>query len=293
MTKVAVVTRTKDRPLFLRRAVESVSNQSFDDYVHVIVNDGGDRAELESIVDSYSEAIRGKIQVFHREFASNAPDTIFNESIDRVSSEYITLHDDDDTWHKDFLSNTVTHLEENVKLGGVVVRSDKVVEEVRDNMIVELSRQLWIPDLKVVSLYRQCIDNQLTPIAFLFRRRAYEDVGKFDSSLPVVGDWEFGIRLLKKYDVDFIDLGFSLANYHHRKFNPNAEGNTSFSNNDKHRYYTNLVMNRYLREELAKGQLGIGYIMSKLKYDEATLATRLKKLMPRFIIDKLKRRVQY
>ena len=61
-----------------------------------------------------------------------------------------------------------------------------------------------MPDLKAISLYRQCIDNQLTPIATLFRRSAYEAVDKFDDSLPIVGDREFGIRLLKKFVVGYI-----------------------------------------------------------------------------------------
>ena len=47
---VAIITRTKDRPLLLRRAVESVLGQTHADWVHVIVNDGGDPAAVEQVV---------------------------------------------------------------------------------------------------------------------------------------------------------------------------------------------------------------------------------------------------
>ena len=45
--KVAIITRTKNRCLLLRRAIESVLAQSFADWTHVIVNDGGNRYEVD------------------------------------------------------------------------------------------------------------------------------------------------------------------------------------------------------------------------------------------------------
>ena len=289
--KVAVITRTKDRSTFLERACRSVASQTYDNYIHVIVNDGGDREAVEAVIASLSDTQKQKTAVFHRDISSGAPDTIFTESVDRVESDYFAIHDDDDTWHAEFLRRTVDHLDTNEHLGAVVVRADKVIEEVDGTSISPKKTSRWMPDIKVINLYRQCIDNQFTPIATLFRRSAYIEVGKFDGTLPVVGDWEFGVRLLMKYDADFIDPGFSLANYHHRKFKEGAQGNTSFSGNDKHRYYTNLIMNRYLREELRDGRLGVGYMMSSIKYNQSYISSLAKKVLPLGIVEKLKRKV--
>lgn len=284
MVKVAIITRTKDRPLFLKRALESVSNQTFKDFTHVIVNDGGDTDILEKIIASAD--IKHDIQLFHRPTASGAPDTIFNESIDRVDSEYFAIHDDDDTWHPEFLQQMVTTLDSKADLGAAVARADKVMETSTGGL---LKRTTWMDDVRVISLYRQCIDNQFTPIATVFRRSVYIAVGKFDDTLPVVGDWEFGIRLLSKYDADFVDPGYALANYHHRKKNGTSQD--AVSSNEKHRYYTNLVMNRYLRQELAEGRLGVGYIMSQLKYNQSNTATLLKRFLPLGVVNRIKRRV--
>lgn len=290
MFKVAIITRTKDRPNFLKRAIKSVAKQSYEDYTHVIVNDGGDTIAVDDLVASLPDQERKKIHVFHRVTPSNAPDTIFTESVDRVASDFFAIHDDDDTWYPDFLSKTVEHLEKNPTEGAVVVRCDKVIEEISDGKITEKRRMIWMEDMRAVNLYRQCIDNQMTPIATLYRRSAYEKVGKFDTTLPVVGDWEFGVRLLLHYDVGFIDPGYSLANYHHRSPKPGAEGNTSFSENDNHRYYTNRVMNAYLRKELSEGRLGVGYIMSQLKYDQGQIGRLAKSILPKFASDRLKSR---
>lgn len=279
--KVAVITRTKDRPAFLKRAIRSVSSQSFTDYIHVIVNDGGDVKLLDQAINDFNDEIRSKIKIFHRQVSSGAPDTIFNESIDRVASEYFSVHDDDDTWHPDFLRETVAILESKKSLGAVVVRTDMVMESVSGSKFSKKKQSAWMPDLKVINLYRQCIDNQFTPISTLFRRSAYEKVGKFDDSLPIVGDWEFGVRLLMHYDADIIDPGYPLAFYHHRKRVGNSSD--SVSGKEKHRYYTNQVMNTYLRKELANGELGIGYIMSQLKNEQRMLHTLVKRFIPSFV----------
>lgn len=283
MTKVAVITRTKDRILFLRRALQSVANQTYTNYVHVIVNDGGEPSSVDELIRALPAEQRSKTKVFHREHASGAPDSIFNESIDKVDSEYFAIHDDDDTWHKDFLDKTVQYLEKQSELAAVVVKTDKIVEKVLDSNILQKRKSQWMPDLKQVSLYRQCIDNQLTPISTLFRRTAYKKVGKFDSSLPVIGDWEFGIRLLQEFDVGFIDSVNALANYHHR-----AAADNSFASHD-HLYHMNSILNKHLRNELAEGKLGVGYIMNKLRYEQQASIDLVKKFLPRRLVNLLKR----
>ena len=287
MNTVAIVTRTKDRPVFLRRAIQSVANQAYRDYVHVIVNDGGNVGDIESVINNLDAATSKHVKLFHRDTSSNAPDTIFNESIDRIDSEYFTIHDDDDTWHPEFLEKTIAHLDEHKDLAAVVTRTDRIDEVVVDGAIKHKKTSQWMSDVKVINLYRQCIDNQFTPIATVFRRSAYVAVGKFDETLPVVGDWEFGIRLLSKYDADFIDPGYALANYHHRKKNGTAQD--AVSGHNKHRYYTNLVMNKYLRQELSEGRLGVGYVMSQLKYNQSAMAAMAKRFLPTGVVEKLKK----
>lgn len=284
MIKVAVITRTKDRPVFLKRAIESVAAQTYTNYIHVIVNDGGDQREVDKTINTFSKSVVTNIKVYHRDEASNAPDTIFNESIDRVESEYIVLHDDDDTWHCEFLQRTVKQLDSGAQ--GVLVRTDKIVEKIIDNRnIVQTRVEQYMPDVKAISLYRQCIDNQLTPIAFIYRRDAYKSIGKYDSSLPVAGDWEFGIRFLMRYDITFLDPGFALANYHHRN-----NGDNSFAKHDHHVYF-NLIANKYLRNELSEGKLGPGYIMNQVKHERLFISRTVQKFLPTFVTKRIKRRL--
>lgn len=289
--KVAVITRTKDRPLLLRRALDSVHNQTMQDFIHVIINDAGAPDKVDALVKTLRKSAKEKIVIIHNS-ESNGMEAASNKAIKSVASEYIAIHDDDDTWHPEFLERTVSILENN-EAAGVVVRTSKVTEEILDDEVRRLKVEHWMPDMKAVNLYRQCIDNQMTPITFIYRRSVLDEIGYYDESLPVLGDWDFGIRFLQKYDVEFLDPGFALANYHHRKFIAGSSANNSFGEGtDKHRYYSNKLMNKYLREELRKGQLGVGYIMSKLKYEQTNLATMVKKVLPNFITSRLKKRIQ-
>lgn len=284
MVKIAIITRTKDRSVFLPRAIKSIAEQTFSDYIHVIVNDGGDEAKVEEIINSQKPEVQSKIKLFHRPTPSGAPDTIFNESIDRVDSEYVAILDDDDTWHRDFLLQTTKCLDENKSFGGVVVRTDKVIERVNGHTIRIIKSERLLPDLQAISLYRQFMDNQLMTNAFVFRRSSYEKVGKYDESLPVVADWEFGIRFLQECEVEFLDPGFALANYHHRV----GTKDNSFSKHS-HRKYITLVANKYLRKDLKKGVLGAGYIMSDLKYRQDSRNEFIKRVIPRRILKVIKK----
>ena len=63
--RVAIITRTKDRPMFLKRAINSILHQTFEDWQHVIVNDGGPPLEIEALLLEFKEAYRGRVQLIH------------------------------------------------------------------------------------------------------------------------------------------------------------------------------------------------------------------------------------
>jgi glycosyltransferase involved in cell wall biosynthesis len=63
--KVAIITRTKDRPLLLPRCIESVLSQTCRDWLHVIINDGGDPVTLEGVVSRFAGRYDGRLRIIH------------------------------------------------------------------------------------------------------------------------------------------------------------------------------------------------------------------------------------
>lgn len=293
MNKVAVITRTQNRPLFLERAIQSVHSQTMTDFIHVIINDAGDPKPVDELLEKHKDLIRGRVKVIHNK-TSNGMEAASNKAIKSVDSKYVAIHDDDDSWHPECLQRATAVLDASRDSSGVVVRTTKITEEVATDgkSITILKEEHWMPDLRVINLYRQCIDNQMTPITFIYRRSVFAEIDYYDEELPVLGDWDFGIRLLQQFEVDYLDPGFSLANYHHRKFVPGSSHNNSFgSGTERHRYYSNRLMNKYLRQELKEGRLGVGYIMSKLKYNQSYMSGIVKRMLPSFITNRIKRKV--
>jgi GT2 family glycosyltransferase len=218
--RVAVITRTKDRPLLLRRAVRSVLDQTFRDWLLVIVNDGGSPESVEMVVDEMADELNGRALVLHHPI-SLGMQTAANAGLSNCESDFIIIHDDDDSWEPAFLARTVSHLDErgwNPRSGGVVTWSRVIVEEIgADGEITVHNRFVFNTKLLHLSLMDLAIENRFPPISFLFRRAALEVVGPFKEQHGVLGDWEFHLRVLRQFDIDVIQE--PLANYHHRTKN--------------------------------------------------------------------------
>nr|NLD40617.1 glycosyltransferase [Actinomycetales bacterium] len=106
---VAIVMRTKDRPILLSRAIDDVLSQSFRDWELIIVNDGGDPARVEELVSVREASAAGRIRVIHHH-ESLGMEAASNAAIRASASEFLAVHDDDDTWDPDFLHLTVDYL---------------------------------------------------------------------------------------------------------------------------------------------------------------------------------------
>jgi glycosyltransferase involved in cell wall biosynthesis len=262
MSKVAVITRTKDRPLLLNRAVQSVINQTFADWHLVIVNDGGNPKTVEKVLEKYWDRLQGKITTVHHD-TSLGMEAASNAGISSSASEYLVIHDDDDSWQPDYLESCVNYMHKNKnlsELGGVVTHWNIVIEKIKDDRVIEVSRKIE-KDVLHLSLYRMLHECYIVPICFFYKRSALQDVGLYDSSLKLAGDWEFNIRFLSKYEIGLIPR--PLANYHKRlPVSKNACTNAVLEAPNLLEHYATLVRNRYLRKDLVEGKVRMGTLMN-------------------------------
>jgi glycosyltransferase involved in cell wall biosynthesis len=262
--KVAIITRTKNRIVFLERAIKSVESQTYKDYVHVILNDGGDPGAVNDLLEKYKSSKR--IVVHNKE--SVGITRALNQAILAANSRYITILDDDDSWPDSRLEKTIAYLEEsNSKV--VAVKMDIVTESVVDGQIKRHSKVVHPQsDEGEISLYKQCFRNYLSNGIITYSRDIYKELKGYDESLPTAEDWDFGIRLLLKYDVPLLREEESLCYYHQRPEQSGVSGNSAFAEIREQERTINLLRNHYLRKELNTGRLSVGYIMNKLSYDD-------------------------
>ena len=248
-TITAIITRTKNRPLLLSRAIRSVLGQTTPHWVHVIVNDGGNPSDVEGKVKPYLDAYAGRLilvnhpQSLGMEAASNA-------GIRASLSDYILIHDDDDTLEPEFLSVTMDYLD-NVTwstVQGVATLANRVDEIIDGDSVIEISRSMFSQINSIIGIKEMAKTNQFTNNSFLFRRSVLNEIGWFDESLPVLGDWDFNLRFIVKYDIGVVQK--PLSNYHNRpSINEGSMGNTIYAEDNLHEFYDILLRNRYMRDQ--------------------------------------------
>ncbi|WP_240333945.1 glycosyltransferase family 2 protein [Rothia sp. ZJ932] len=248
ISTVAIIVRTKDRPTFLTRALANIAAQTYPHYNVVVVNDGGATAPVDRIVAT--AGLGEKVQVLHRE-VSEGMEAASNAGIRASASDYIAIHDDDDLWEPTFLEKTVARLEQT-GAAMVTVRIDEYFERITDAGIFKHldSRPFWgfIQGVHLHDLFRI---NRAVPIGILHRRSLHDELGYYEESLPVVGDWEFNLRVAQRYPVEFVDE--NLAHWSKRVNATGANANSTVAGFDAHRHYDACVREEAVRDHLTSG----------------------------------------
>jgi glycosyltransferase involved in cell wall biosynthesis len=255
---VAIITRTKDRPLALARALKSISKQDFNEPLVWVVCDDGvltsadwikEEARLLGINCKYLKIDSGG----RMEVASNA-------GIKSSESEFVVIHDDDDTWETSFLSQTVDFLREKTNYMGVVTLTTQIFEKISHDGIIEKRRTPYNGGLRKVQLAEIAKFNLFPPISFLYKRSVYEKIGLYNENFPVLGDWDFNLRFLLNFDIGVIPR-FD-ANYHWRIGDTKSYGNSVTDSIEKHIEFDAIIRNYYLRQDLLSNKNGLGFLMS-------------------------------
>ena len=256
--RVAVIVRTKNRPALLSRALASISAQTHDDITVVIVNDGGDVAPVDALVAGLTPEQRSRIEVVHHPSPVGRAAAL-NAGLAATSSPLVAVHDDDDSWHPDFLTRTVGHLLATADDMGVAVRTEVVFERVDGTEVVEERREILAADNHAVTLFDMILRDYAPPISVIYRRSVHDTTGPYDQRLPVLEDWDFMLRLVSRYRVGFID-GEPLAFWHQRPGATGDDGNSVAPESGEHQRWDTVIRDMWLRRDLAAGA-GLGALM--------------------------------
>ncbi len=258
MDRVGIITRTRDRPVLLRRALAGVRDQLYPHWQLVVVNDGGDPRAVESERCAAGLESDPRVQVVHHT-ESHGMEAASNAGIRRTESDYIVIHDDDDSWQPEFLQTMIDALANrpHPRCRGMICHTTRVVERVELGTVLECERAPFNAHVGSVVFMEMLDENLFPPISFLYERAVWEELGGYDESLPVLGDWEFNLRFLMQYDIGVVPE--LLANYHHRPPEArDAYANTVTAGHDLHRRIEDRLRDRWIRRDLAAGKPGLG-----------------------------------
>ena len=176
---VSVIVPVYKQEKYLGQCLESVANQTFQDWECIVVDDGSDNPGL--IDDIASSSVGNRGSVVHQSNKGLA--TARNIGIANASGRFLVCLDADDYLHLEFLEKTTAVLH-NSNEPGVTYCWTRHFGARRD---------LFIPPSNIRLFW--LLQRNLISVTSLFKKEMWADLGGFDESMSKGHeDWEFWIR---------------------------------------------------------------------------------------------------
>lgn len=264
--RVGIVVRTKNRPWFLSRTFDDIKAQSFSDWVVHVVNDGGDVEAVDELIAHLPPVFRGRVSVTHNAVATGRS-AAANAGVRAADAEFVVLHDDDDLWDPEFLTTTVSWLDDHPDDVGVMVRTEIVYEVARDGGFVEVGRAKFWPQITEITYSELLQVNRAVPIAFLYRSAIHDAVGYYREDLHAVEDWDLYLRITLDHHIGLVD-GRPLAFWMQRTATEGELGNSVFALAGEHEKYDRMVRDEALRAYVRDQGPGLPLYLTRFIQDE-------------------------
>lgn len=186
MPEISVIIPTRNRCVFLRRAIKSVLDQTFRDFEIIVVNDGS-TDDTSEFLSSLKEPSLRSIELSTNSGGASAR----NKGIENSPSPFIAFLDDDDEWEPSKLQEQMEILERNnvdlVHTGINCYRFDG-----------RFSKYVFMKPRFDDRFKSMMNDNYLGGTSsILVRKSSLEKAGLFDPELPALQDWDLYVRLMK------------------------------------------------------------------------------------------------
>lgn len=195
---VSVIIPTYNRAHLVGRAIQSVLNQTYQDF-EIIVIDDGSTDNTEDIIREFQKTDKRIKYIKHEK--NKGGSAARNTGIKAARGEYIAFQDSDDEWLPEKLEKQMRVFENAHPEVGVVYTGFLRIENDKENYIPSS----WVIK-KEGNIHNELLKgNFVTTQSIVARKECFEKAGIFDESLPRLQDWELVIRLSKCYNFKCID----------------------------------------------------------------------------------------
>lgn len=201
MRKVSVVIPVFNGERFIKDAIDSVLNQTYEGFEIIVVDDGS--------TDRTGEILRAMGKKITYKYQSNTgPIAARNVGIESSSGEYIAFLDHDDLWYPDKLERQVAILDGHSTIGLVCSEVDNIDEDGNP-----LQKRTWAQRRRIkgdlVGNLQMLLKRKFpvaVPSTWLVRRNILEKVGRFDAGIPFggYGELEFCAKIADESKIYFM-----------------------------------------------------------------------------------------
>ncbi len=212
--RVSVILRTRNRPWYLRQALEGLADQTYRSFEALVINDGGD--DVSSLLADFEGRV--PIRYFHHD-PGRGRCAAANRGLAEARGELIAYLDDDDRYLPEHLETLAAAFDDDdVHVAYTnawdVRHSPRTDGEGYD----EVSREVKLA--YPFSRGRFFMHSFIHLVTFMHRKACIEPVGGFDESLEVLEDLDLYLRLAQVWDFHHLDR--TTAEYRIRDDRSNA-----------------------------------------------------------------------
>tara|TARA_B100000902_G_scaffold24358_1_gene29320 strand:- start:14483 stop:15310 length:828 start_codon:yes stop_codon:yes gene_type:complete len=186
--KISVVIPTFNRLSVLARALDSAINQTIKPHEIIVIDDGSS--------DQTRNWIRNKFPEINYFYQKNmGVSTARNTGIDMAKGDWIAFLDSDDEWDKAKLElqSKAIHNNKDIPLSHtneIWIKNGVRINQKRGHQ--KFGGQIFNRCLK------KCI---ISPSTVIIRKDIFNEIGLFDTSLPVCEDYDLWLRVTARYPV--------------------------------------------------------------------------------------------
>lgn len=229
--KFSVIIPTYGRINFLERAIESVVNQTCQNYEIIVINDNpADKDKVDDLITKFE-----KTKVIHH-LETKGGNAARNSGILNSNGELIAFLDDDDLWLPQKLAAHLNEHQQNPNVGlvysnALYVYNNRFIknfvsnEQLPSNVLEAMRTGDFCPSTSsMVSIRQECV----------------KKCGLFDETLQSIQDWDYWFRIAHVFEFSHIPM--TLVNYYQHV------GNRTSQNENKRRQGINQICNKWRNE---------------------------------------------
>jgi len=232
---VSVIIPTYNRLELLKRAIESVKNQSYSN-MEIIIIDGSTNNETQLFLEHNN-------QLTYIKNKKNHSNVLRNIGINASNGKLLAFLDDDDTWES-------TKIEKQVKIfknnNISLCYTGKNIIDKNENKIKYSYKKPKFNSILNAIMWDNFIGSTSS---IMINQKTINAIGMFDENLPALQDYDLCIRICEKFNVLGIDE--PLVNYYYNYSKKQiSEININFNLasqiiNDKYKYLKNYKLLKF------------------------------------------------
>ena len=195
--KVSIVLVTHKGTEYIREAVDSCLNQTYKNIELIIVDDAS-ADNTQEIIKSYSDK---RIKYLLNETNLGLANSL-NRGFSCANGDYLTWTSYDNVYLRNAIEVMIEELEKHKNIDFVYTNFYRVDEK---GNIFEKTKVRSIKDLDIADYIGYC---------FLYRRKIYEELGGYNPSFNLGEDYEYWLRVRRKFRMKRINKYLYCARYH-------------------------------------------------------------------------------